>query len=136
MAIQNKDFMFRWFDEVWNKSNEKAIDEMLHPEVNAFGLGPDTLVGVENFKHFYNAFRSAFSDINVAVDKNFVDGDYVIALCTVKAKHNKTGKPVNFIGTSIAEVKNGQLLKGWNCFDFLGMNMQIGKITPEQLAEA
>jgi predicted ester cyclase len=133
MAVENKDFMLRWFDEVWNKSNEKAIDEMLHAECSAFGLGAEPVVGPEKFKLFYAAFRNAYSDIHVSVDKNFVDGDYVIALCTVNATHNETGKPVNFMGTSIAHLKNGQILNAWNCFDFLTMNIQTGKINPEQL---
>jgi len=90
---------------------------MAHPEVKAYGLGADPIVGVENFKAFYNDFKNAYSDISISVDKNLVDGDYVVALCTVNAKHKDTGKPVKFIGTSIAEVKNGQLLNAWNCFD-------------------
>jgi ketosteroid isomerase-like protein len=134
MADQKRTFMLRWFDEVWNKNNESIIDEMMHPEAEAFGLGPESIIGPDGFRPFYRAFTSAYSDINVTVDNTFVDGDHIISMCSVKAIHKETGKPVNFTGTSIALVKNGQIMSAWNHFDFLTMNLQTGKIKPEQLA--
>ena len=41
MPDQKRDIVLRWYNEVWNNSNESAIDEMLHPEVEAFGLDPN-----------------------------------------------------------------------------------------------
>jgi predicted ester cyclase len=133
MADQKRMFMLRWFDEVWNKNNEGVIDEMMHPEAEAFGLGTESIIGPDGFRPFYKAFTSAYSDINVTVDNTFVDGDHIISLCTVKANHKDTGKPINFTGTSIVLVKNGQIMRAWNHFDFLTMNLQTGKIKPEQL---
>jgi hypothetical protein len=133
MANKNEEFILRWFGEVWNNSNEAAIDEMLHPEAQAFGLGRDPIIGPAGFKPFYKAFNDAYSGVNVAVDKVFVDGDYVISLCTVKATHKETGKPINITGTSIALMENGQIKTAWNHFDFLTLNLQTGKIKPEQL---
>ncbi len=37
-----------------------------------------------------------------------------------------TGKPVDFTGITIARVENGQIVKGWNAFDFLALYQQIG----------
>jgi predicted ester cyclase len=132
MKNKNGAVVLRWYDEVWNKSNESAIDELMHHDAKAFGLGAP-LVSREEFKPFYRSFKNTFSDIHVKVDKLLVDGDYVTALCTVKATHKETGKPVDFTGTSICNIKNGAILEGWNNFDFLTMNLQIGKITPDQL---
>jgi predicted ester cyclase len=133
MASQNNNVILRWYDEVWNKGNENAIDELLHPQGKAHGLGAEPLIGPAGFKPFYKAFRNAYSDIHVTVDKMLTEGNCVTALCTVKAKHNETGKQVNFTGTSITELKDGQIMTGWNHFDFLTMNLQTGKIKQEQL---
>jgi len=133
MSNQHKEFMLRWYDEVWNNSNESAIDEMMHPEAKAFGLGADPLIGPGEFKPFYKAFNDAYSNVNVTVDKLFVDGDHVIALCTVKATHKETGKPISFTGSSIALMENGQIKLAWNHFDLLTLNLQTGKIKEEQL---
>ena len=133
MSNQNEEFMLRWYEEVWNNNNENVIDEMMHPEAEAFGLGAEPLIGPAGFKPFYNAFNNAYSDVNVTVDKIFTDGNYVISLCTVKALHKETGKPVSFTGTSIAFMDNGKIKIAWNHFDFLTLNLQTGKIKEEQL---
>ncbi len=133
MPDQKRDIVLRWYNEVWNNSNESAIDEMLHPEVEAFGLGPESMIGTENFKLFYRAFNDAYSDIHVTVDKTLVDGDYVTALCSITATHKETGKLVNFTGVTITLLEKGQIKRAWNHFDFMTLNLQTGKITQEQL---
>jgi len=35
-------------------------------------------------------------------------------------------RPVEFWGVTIARVANGQLVEGWNVFDFLSMYQQLG----------
>jgi hypothetical protein len=131
--VQNKAFILRWYDQLWNSGNEDIIDELLHEQCRAFGLGPEPIKGREEFKRFYRAFTDSYSDIHINVDKNLVDGNYVIALCTATATHKATGKPVNFASTSIALIENGKLVTAWNYFDFLTMYLQTGKISPEQL---
>ncbi|MDP9047748.1 MAG: ester cyclase [Bacteroidota bacterium] len=131
--VYNKAFMLRWYDQLWNFGNEETIEEMMHEQCRAFGLGPEPVIGPDGFKHFYRSFTAAYSDIQITVDKNLVDGDYVITLCTCTAVHKESGRPVNFTGNSVALIENGKILSGWNYFDFLTMYMQTGKITPEQL---
>ena len=133
MSGKNDKLIHRWFGEVWNKGNKDAIDEMMHPEINAYGLGPEPVIGNEAFKGFYQSFQDTFSNIHVEVDKTFNDGNYNIAMCTVTAMDRKTGNPVKFTGTSVTHIKKGKIVKGWNYFDFLTMNLQMGKINPEQL---
>src|SRR5579872_2325364 len=131
--VHNKAFMLRWYDQLWNCGNEDTIGEMMHEQCRAFGLGPEPVKGPEGFRVFYRGFIENYSDINVTVDKNLVDGDYVITLCTARAIHKESGRPVNFTGNSVALIENGKITSAWNYFDFLTMYMQTGKITPEQL---
>ncbi|GAC1308395.1 MAG: hypothetical protein NVSMB24_22000 [Mucilaginibacter sp.] len=132
--VQNKAFVLRWYDQLWNSGNEDIIDEMIHEQCRAFGLGPGPVIGPEEFKRFYRTFADNYSNIHITVDKNLVDGDHVIALCTATAIHKPTGKPVNFTGTSVVQIENGKFVTAWNHFDFLTMYMQTGKVSPEQLA--
>jgi hypothetical protein len=39
-----------------------------------------------------------------------------------------TGREVDFHGVTIARVVGEQILEGWNCFDFLPMDQQLGVI--------
>jgi predicted ester cyclase len=36
---------------------------------------------------------------------------------------------VEFGGMVIARVRNGQIVEGWNCIDFLSMYQQMGWVT-------
>ena len=37
MSVANKVLVYRWYEEVWNKKRESAIDEMLSPDVVLLG---------------------------------------------------------------------------------------------------
>jgi predicted ester cyclase len=131
--MENKDFLLRWYNELWNQGDESIMDQMLHPQVKVYGLGPEPMVGIDAFKQFYKNFRNELADINITIDKSIAENDYVVSLCTANATHKQSGKQVSFTGTSIAQLENGKIISGWNHFDFLTLNLQIGKITPEQL---
>jgi predicted SnoaL-like aldol condensation-catalyzing enzyme len=133
MSNQLNSFMVRWFNEVWNKGNENAIDEMFHPQGKAHGLRATPLIGPKQFKPFYRKFRNTLDKIKVSVDKTLTDGNYVTAMCTVKAIHRQTKKRVKFSGVTIARIVDNKLIEGWNYFDFLSLNLKIGKITRQQL---
>jgi predicted ester cyclase len=127
--------LHRWFEEVWNKSRESAIDEMLYHEAPGHGLqGPDgvEVAGMESFKAFYRQFRAAFSEIHVVVDEVITEGDLTVARCLVTAKHTGEGlgKPpkgnvVHFTGMTMARIKEGQIAEAWNNFDFMTMFQQM-----------
>jgi hypothetical protein len=45
MSEANKLVVTRWFEEVWNRKSEAAIDQMFHPDGKAHGFpGPDSLL--------------------------------------------------------------------------------------------
>jgi steroid delta-isomerase-like uncharacterized protein len=122
-----------WFDSVWNKQDESAIDRLLHPQAIAHGLGPQPIRGPEQFKTFSRAFKTAFANIKIHVERTVVQGDTVVALCHVTGKHNgdslggpASGREVDFWGTTIFRFNGGQIVEGWNTFDFLTMYQQIG----------
>ena len=53
MSTESKDLIRRWFEEVWNKGREDAIDEMFAADGVAHGLteeGDKTMRGPEQFK--------------------------------------------------------------------------------------
>jgi predicted ester cyclase len=106
------------------------------PDTPVHGLGPagaPPMVGPEAFKEVFRVFREAFGDLEIAVERTVVEGDVCAAYCRVKGKHvgralggPPTGNPVEFSGTTIARVRDGRLVEGWNTFDFLTMYQQIG----------
>jgi steroid delta-isomerase-like uncharacterized protein len=133
-----------WFDEVWNRGNESAIDRLLAPDAIAHGLpggGGQPLRGPEAFKPFVRSFRSAFPDIQVVVERTVTEGNMVCAHCHVTATHRgdgmgvaPTGERIVFSGMTISRVENDRIHEAWNSFDFMSMFQQI-RMLP-QLASA
>jgi predicted ester cyclase len=127
MKTPESTLLFRWFEEVWNKERDSAIDEMMHPEGIAHGLpNENEHRGPEGFRMFYQSFRSDFDQIHIELANIISDGDFEAARCLVQARHKPSNTPVSFSGITMAHLRNGQLYEGWNSFDFLSLYQQLG----------
>ena len=125
-----------WFDGLWNRGDEDTIDRLMHPDGLIHGLPtPDgqPIRGRQNFRPFYQAFRSAFPGIAVDVQEVFTQGPKAVAYCRVTGAHTgsgldipATGRTIEIYGFAMCEVADGQVVEAWNCFDFLGMYKQLG----------
>src|ERR1700730_9379072 len=139
MSEQNKALIRRWFEEVWNKGREDAIDEMFSENGIAYGLadsGPH-LRGPDGFKPFFRAFKNAFPDLEVIVEDVIGEGDKVVARCSVRGRHtgndlgfDATHQPIEITGMTIVRIENGKIVEGWNNFDFMKLYQQLGAIQP------
>jgi predicted ester cyclase len=130
------EFMHRWFEEVWNNKNEAAIEEMFDEGGVGYGLGPENIVGPEQFKVFHRAFVAAYPDLRVTVQDSVVEGDKIAVRCKVTGSHNgdgigvsPTNQPVEFTGMVIVRVKDGKIVEAWNEFNFMEMYRQVGALT-------
>jgi len=68
--MSDENFMHRWFEEVWNKRSEEAIDEMCVEDVVAHGLtdtAGETIRGRGGFKTLHRAFISAYPNMKITV---------------------------------------------------------------------
>ena len=124
--------LYKWFDEVWNKGDENAIDKLMTSDSIAKGiLADDQPKGAEGFKIFFNDFKSQFHDIKIEVDDVISQDDIESARTTVSAIHTKSGKKVTFSGMCMVKVAEGKIAEAWNNYDFLNLYEQIGqKLTP------
>ena len=138
MTKDNEVLIRRWFEEVWNKGREDAVDEMFAEDGIAHGLSDDSgdpLRGPAAFKEFHAKFSEAFPDIVVTVEDTIAEGDKVAARCTVRGRHSgdtlgfaATHAPMEITGMSIVRIRGGKIVEGWNNFDFMTMYKQLGAI--------
>ena len=123
--LQSKQLL-NWYEEVWHKGNEEAIDQLLHENAIIHGLGTDSeTTGPANFKPFYKNFRAAFPYVRVSLEPIFANDDIEAAYCDVRG-NDTNGKQFQFHGITVARFKDGKLMEGWNGFDFLTMYKQLG----------
>jgi predicted ester cyclase len=122
MSEANKQLVRRWFEEVWNKQREEAIDEMFSPDGKVYGFPePDSEVGLQEFKDIYRNFVQAFPDIHIKVRSVISEDDRVAVTWTATMTHLGEGlgfaptmKKESLEGCSILDVSGYQIQKGWN----------------------
>lgn len=138
MSENHETFMHRWFEEVWNNHNEKAIDEMCCEDVIANGLTDaegNTIRGIEAYKSLFRTFVAAYPDIKITVEDTISEGDKIAARCKVSATHTgdalriaPTDRKVEFTGMTFVKLKDGKIAEAWNEFDFMKMYSEIGAL--------
>lgn len=134
MPADNKALTRRWFEEVWNKGREEAIDEMLGADGVAHGLAEDghDLPGPAEFRRFYRQFRSGIPDVRITVDQVIGEGDTTAVRFTAHGTHSgdglgikATNRRVRVSGIVMMRWKDGMIAEGWNEFDAAGLMRQI-----------
>jgi predicted ester cyclase len=142
MSTTAETLIRQWFEELWNQGREDAIDRLLAPNGIAHGLPtPDhqPIVGPAAFKPFYRQFRQAFPDIQISIERAVSSGDFAAVHCRVTGTHRgdafgpATLRPVEFEGMCIVRTSGGQIVEGWNTFDFMTCFQQIGLLPQLQM---
>ena len=129
-------FVHRWFDEVWNQGRLEAIDELMAPDAAMHGLGDGAGVnGAAAFKDFVVRLRGAFPDIQITVAETVVEGDMIASRWTATMTHSgdqlglaPTGRRVGVTGMSMARLRDGVMVEGWNNWDTMALMEQIGAL--------
>jgi predicted ester cyclase len=134
MSETNKALARRWFEEVWNRKNEAAIDEMFHPDGQSKGLpDPDSIIrGPEEFKRTHRNFLAAFPDLHVSLEELVAEGDWVAVRWVATMTHlgeglgyAPTGKTLSMNGSSFTRFRQGRIVEGWNQMDFTRLRSQL-----------
>src|SRR5262252_7264640 len=116
---ENKAFIRRWFDEVWNQGRANLIDEMSAPDTAATGIGPGIAPsrGRAPFKAFYTNMRETFPDLRVQIEAIIAEDDLVAVRLTVAGTHTghalapATGRKATFTAIVIARIVNGRIVE-------------------------
>jgi steroid delta-isomerase-like uncharacterized protein len=139
----NKTVSRRFLEEVWNKGNLAALNEIIAKDhVNS---GPGTLPGLptgpEGSKQLVTVYRNAFPDVHFTIDEQIAEGDKVVTRWTAQGTHKgelvgipATGKSSTVTGINVDRVVNGKIAESWGIFDQFGMMQQLGVIPVPELA--
>ena len=92
----------------------------------------------EGYKQTVAQFRASFPDLSMIVEDILAEGDKVALRFRARGTHHgafgafeASGRPIDFTGTAMALVRNGQIVELWVNGDLLGLMQQLGAaITP------
>lgn len=125
-AEQNEEFVRRYFEEVWNRRNDEAIDAMMSADCVLYGLpDPDAVLhGTTQFRMVQRMFCSAFPDLHIAIEDVIAAGDRVAARWRATGTHlgnelgfPATGKHTTLDGATIGVIRDGKICEAWNMMD-------------------
>ena len=148
----NKTIVRRFYEEVWNRGNVAAVDELIAPNLvhhydtpTNVPVPADNPLSREGIKQLIPQFRSAFPDLHCTVELQVAEGDLVVTRLTARGTHKgedrgltfkgipPTGKQVMWTMTDISRIRDGKIVESWLNDDAVGRLQQIGALpTPGQ----
>ena len=132
MTSDNKAKFQLLYDEILNKGNLEAFEQLCAPNFVKHAIPPSPDYGIEGSKQSVLMLRNAFPDIKYTVDDMIEDGDKLVARWSAKGTHKgefmgipPTGRQVAFTGIEIIRVKDGKAIEEWEELDRAGLMQQL-----------
>jgi steroid delta-isomerase-like uncharacterized protein len=134
MGDANKRVVQRFYEELWNRGNLDAADELVAEDYIRHDLRPgDAPPGPEGQKAVAKKFRAAFPDVRLEVEAMVGEGDLVVARWRMTGTHSgawgdvaPTERRVCFSGVNFFRIVDGKIAEIWNVRDDLGLREQLG----------
>lgn len=134
---ENRARVHRFYEEVFNRKNMTALDELIDPQVVDHSAPAGAPGGIEGARQFASMLLSAFPDAHFVVEDLIAEGDQVVARLTQSGTHlgiflgiPPTGKRVTVTGIEIFRLAGGKFVEHWNNYDDLGLFQQLGVLPP------
>ena len=119
MSEQNKAQVRRVIEEVYNRGDLAAVDELAASELVIHAASGD-IRGREGAKAYVAALRAGFPDLHLTVEDQVAEGDMVITRWTARGTHRgefqglpPSGKSVRVAGTDIDRIVEGRTVECW-----------------------
>jgi steroid delta-isomerase-like uncharacterized protein len=133
-AQDHKTITRRYFEDVWNRKDLAAIDELVAADV--VGHVPGTTIrDVTVLKERVNTLYAIYSEPHFTVEDQIAEGDKALVRWTFRGTHTgdymgrqATGKQVTATGMNLFRLANGKIAEIWLNADDLGELQQLGVI--------
>jgi predicted ester cyclase len=135
MADQNQLVCQQVLDELFDKGNLDAADELIHPDFVNHEAPPDNPQGPEGLKETVTWLRGLWGPMRMEVQDWISEDDKVVARVTVRGRHvgeflgkEPTGKEYEVEHIHIWRLEDGKVIEHWSVRDDLGQALQLGLI--------
>ncbi len=130
--------MQRFVEEVINKKNLNAVNELVAEDFVEHIPFPGQGPGREGLKQALSIFWSAFPDLRWMLDEQIAEGEKVVSRITMTGTHGgeflgiaRTDKSVNVWGVVIDVVRNGKFAESRIIMNTPSLMQQLGAIPSE-----
>lgn len=132
---ENKSIARRMTDDVWNKGDLDAVDELCAPELVLHSAPAGMPSGTEGVKAIVGVYRGAFQNFKATNDFVIAEGDKVASRWTTRATHRgelmgipAAGKQITTTGISLSRIANGKIVEVWSESDQMDLMRQLGVV--------
>ena len=140
-TIENNTAAVNRFFAVAGHGDLDALDALVsHDYVMHDPSAPEEVRGLEGARAFVKGYREALGPIQVTIDHQFAQGDFVATRFTARGRHEgelmgvaATGADVTITGLCISRCSDGKVVEEWELVDQVGLMRQIGAL-PELAA--
>lgn len=131
---QNSTVIQRYFEEVWNRGQLDALDELLTDDyVNHSPSTPNPPRGPAGLKPIVAAMRQAFPDLHYKIEDEIVTAEVVTVRTTVTGTHRgdffgiaPTGRSIRVAQINVERFRRGRIAEHWRLTDELSLLKQLG----------
>ncbi len=141
-ANANRNLIRRYYEELWNRWDLEAADELIAPDITFRGSLGIHVRGREGFRQYVRTVRKAFPDFHNIIEELIAEADKVVARLTYTGTHRgelfgirPAGKRVSYSGVAIFRIANGKIADGWVLGDTLGLIAQLKRQGKRQSAK-
>jgi steroid delta-isomerase-like uncharacterized protein len=130
-------------DEVWTQGKLDVIDEVISPDFVGFSPTDGEFHGPDGFRQLVERYHSAFSGVEMRIERLVAEADWVAANWTARGTHSgelmgiqPTGREATVEGMQFSRIRDGKLVESHGLFDALGMLQQLGAVPAATPAHA
>ncbi|MDQ3851007.1 MAG: ester cyclase [Actinomycetota bacterium] len=124
--------MHRFYRDVWNGWDDRAVDALLAPGFALRGSLGDEAHGREGFRAYRDKVHAAFGDFHNEVRELIVDGERAAVRLTCTGRHDgeilglaPTGARVAYEAAAFFRTEGGYLQEAWVLGDLDGLRAQL-----------
>ena len=132
---ENKALARREMEEIFQKGNLDASEEIYAPGYVAYEPTTGEIRGIEAAKQFAATYRKAFPDFQPTIEDQIAEGDKVVTRFRARGTHQgeldgiaPTGNQIEVTGITIQRISDGRIAEEWINYDALGLMQQLGVI--------
>jgi steroid delta-isomerase-like uncharacterized protein len=123
-----------------SEGNFDALHAIVTPD---YVVHPEEVRGPDGLAAMVQGYRDAFTGLNVTIEHQFTEGDYVATRYTIRGRHEgelmgtpPSGRDVEFTGLTISRCRDGRIEEEWELVDVPSLMQHIGALPPTAAAPA
>ncbi|PQJ77307.1 ester cyclase [Polaribacter glomeratus] len=126
-----------WDDILNNREIDKINETNFDPDIKMISA-TENIVGIKDFKAYYQNYLTGFSNIEFTIVDVFGQGDKIVKHWIFKGTHTgeffgipASGKDVDIDGVTLVKMKDGKIAQEQDFMDNLSFYQQLGLIPVE-----